>query len=277
MKGTRRHELEQNLLADWIGKHLEKVKPYTNSLLGAILLTVIIVVGYNWWSGQTSATNSEAWQMLYSAMASETPTTSLENIVEEYSESEVSNWAAVMAGDRYLAIGCGQRFTSLANANQELERAIANYGFVLENSKLSILKERATFGLARARETLGKLQKAREEYETVVTGWPNGIYSGMAKQRIEDLKQPATKEFYDKFAKFDPKPQFADEPGTPGQRPAFDLNSLPEKTKALVDPATPKLDEAANGRSGSNENGKPEAKPAESEDNEKGKATKKNG
>ena len=34
--------------------------------------------------------------------------------------------------------------------------------------------------------------------------------------------------FYDKFAKFDPKPPLADQPGTPGKKPNFDLDALPD-------------------------------------------------
>ena len=144
MKGTRRHELEQNELADWIRQRANMVKPYANAILGAILLTVVIVVGYNWWTGQTMASSSESWQEFYAAMSSGNPT-NLDTIVEAYQGTEVANWAAVMAGDVYLAIGCGQRFSSLTNANQELRKALANYMIVLDGTKLSVLQERATF------------------------------------------------------------------------------------------------------------------------------------
>jgi len=100
---------------------------------------------------------------------------------------------------------------------------------------LAAVRERATFGLARAYESLagtrqsqGELDKAMESYEAVVTEWPNGAYAEMAARRLEDLRQEETKSLYDKFAQFEPKPALPDVPGLPGERPSFDLDSLPE-------------------------------------------------
>lgn len=100
---------------------------------------------------------------------------------------------------------------------------------------LAAIQERATFGLGRAYEALagtrqsqGELDKAMESYEAVVAKWPNGAYAEMAARRLEDLRREETKSLYDKFAQFEPKPALPDVPGLPGERPSFDLDSLPE-------------------------------------------------
>ena len=43
MKAKRRHELQTNELADWLGKEVEKVKPYTAWMLGGL---IVLVLGY---------------------------------------------------------------------------------------------------------------------------------------------------------------------------------------------------------------------------------------
>ena len=88
------------------------------------------------------------------------------------------------------------------------------------------LQERATFGLARALEAQGNLDQAEKRYQEVDQKWHDGAYAVAARRRLEDLKRASTRALYDKFAKFDPRPAFLDEPGVPGERPSFDWENL---------------------------------------------------
>ncbi|MFH1266846.1 MAG: hypothetical protein ABIK89_14045, partial [Planctomycetota bacterium] len=98
---------------------------------------------------------------------------------------------------------------------------------------LAMLQQRASYGLARAYESLagtqGGLDKAIETYEDLVAKWPQGAYCELATRRLEELQRQDTKEFYDQFAKFEPRPPLADGPGGPGQGPAFDLDNLSDE------------------------------------------------
>ena len=58
--------------------------------------------------------------------------------------------------------------------------------------------------------------------------WPNGAYTSVGEQRLADLQRPATREFYDKFAQYDPKPAFTEQPGTPGEKLPFTTDALPD-------------------------------------------------
>ena len=53
---------------------------------------------------------------------------------------------------------------------------------------------------------MNKLSEAEQGYKTVKERWPHGEYAEWASRRLADLQKPATKEFYDEFARFDPKP-----------------------------------------------------------------------
>ena len=206
-------------------------------MLAAVLLVLVVTVSYGWWVRHSAANVAEGWDEFYQALTAiegneadyERAVSDLDDLVQRYPDTHVAFWAGVVAGDMHLAAGCDQLFVNKSMANQELRQAVDRYDEVLKSARNPMVRERATFGLARATESLGvDLDKAAQLYREVVANWPNGAFAVEAKRRAEDLGKPATKELYDKFAKFDPKPAFLDEPGIPGEKPAFDLKSLPD-------------------------------------------------
>jgi len=228
MKGQRRHELKQNDLADWLAGVFQTVKPYQNAILGVVVLAVVGTAAYAWWSRQSSARAAAGWDDFYTAISSGNPA-KFDRLIEQYPDTPVAQHAAVVAGDLHLAYGCNMLFVNKASANQELRKAVEHYLTVLGQSPKPMLREQATFGLARALEAQGDLEGAAQRYEEVGRNWPDGAYAAAAARRLDDLNRASTKAIYDKFAKFDPKPAFTDEPGTPGRRLPFDLDSLPDE------------------------------------------------
>ena len=55
MRSERRHELQTNALADWLGTVIERVQPYQTSLLGVVLLAAMLAVGGAWWRYHAAA------------------------------------------------------------------------------------------------------------------------------------------------------------------------------------------------------------------------------
>lgn len=238
MKSQRRHELEQNELAQWLGEVIGKVKPYQNVLLGALIVLLLGTLAYALWSRQTGSRSAAAWTALFEAMESN-DVLGYDDIIEQYPGTTAADFAAALAGDYHLSEGCRLLFENKANANQELRKATEYYLQVLEASDESSLRERATFGLARALEAQARdLDEAVARYREVVENWPDGAFAVAAQRRLEDLQRVETKALYDRFAKFDPKPAFGDEPGVPGQKPPFELDSLPEGAP-LFTPSSP--------------------------------------
>jgi len=177
----------------------------------------------------------------------------LADVTTAFPKTTPAYMAAVVSGDIHLAEACGKLFVNKAIANQELGKAIDNYSLVLGECRTSDLLQRATFGLARARETKGELEQAVAFYREVTTKWPDGVYTAAADRRLKDIESPATKEFYDRFAKFDPKPVFSNESG---DKAGLDLNSQSGDTPVSV--SDMKLD-SVKGDSGKGE------KPADAE------------
>ena len=212
MKSERRHELQHNTLFDWLNRTVAKIAPYSNAILATILLAGVGLLGWSWWSGRAEARQEQAWTDLFGAVNSGNPA-NLDDVVERYPGSEVAQWASVVAADMHLEQGCRQLFESKALGAQELQEAHDKYLLVLKDARNPQLRERATFGLARAYEALagtrqsqGELDRASENYQNVVDNWPQGVYIDLARQRLEDLKRADTKQFYDAFAKYEPKP-----------------------------------------------------------------------
>jgi hypothetical protein len=164
----------------------------------------------------------------------------LADVVENYPNTNVAHIAAVVLADKYLGGGCDQLFVNKAGGEQELGKAIRLYELIREQSREASLLERATFGLARAKEAEGSadsLKAAGDFYAEVVQRWPDGAFAAVAKQRAEDLHRPATKKLYDDFRNFDPKPAFSKDIG---DKPNFDLNDLPREGSTAMPDANSK-------------------------------------
>jgi tetratricopeptide (TPR) repeat protein len=260
MKSERRHELQTNELADWLAKKIEVIKPYQNLILGAVLLVVVAIVVFVWWTGKSAEATAEGWDGFYATLARlrtnspdfEGVISDLNEIIKQYPDASLGRWAALIAGDLRLASGSSQLFVDTfelarehpdpddqlarwaairAGANEELREAVDYYLAVQKDSSEPMFRERATFGLARAREAQGELDKAIQTYQELIDKWPEGTYAEEGRHRLEDLKRPSTRQLYDRLAKFEPRKStsgFSDEPGTPGKRLEFDPEVLPD-------------------------------------------------
>jgi len=269
MKGQRRHELEKNELADWLAKTFATIKPYQNAILGMVLLVVVATVGYSWWVRQSAGGRSAGWDAFHETFGrlsqGEASAADFDAIADQHPDTDVALWARVLAGDLHLAVGCNMLFVNKGVANQELRDAEDDYLKVLNAKRSgSEFRQRATFGLARARESQGNLQKALEHYEEVRTEWPDGAYAEAAAARLEDLKRPDTRLLYDRFAKFDPKPAPLLGPDIPGKGPSFDPNTLRED-EPLFKPKFMDLQEKGTGEAKPPDTSKTPPKPADTQ------------
>ena len=235
MKRERRHELQTNALADWLAGVVSAVKPYANTILAVVLVVGLVALAASWWTRRSAGGTEQAWDAFNRVLNTGTPA-EFDELIEKYPGTDVAHWAGVLAGDVYLSSGCDRVLTSKATASQDLQKAVDHYLTVRNESSAPMLRERATFGLARAYEALsgtrragGDMQEAIKFYEEVVKEWPNGAYDALAARRLEELKTHDTKSFYDKLVAYDPNSAFSEGPGASGKRLPFSPESLPEE------------------------------------------------
>ncbi len=236
MKTERRKELQTNTLADWLGKRLERLLPYSRLIAAAIVAASVLVILFVYLSSQSAAREEEAWNRYFAAIANNKPE-QLMQVAEEFQGEPVSASARLIVAESQLAQGIDALFRDRSLGQQELGKAAQQFQTVLEQSKDDLLLQRATYGLARAKESLNELPAAQAQYERLAQDWPDGALAKLAQRRVKDLKNRSTKEFYDWFARQDPKPPLQGEPGATGVKPDFDPASLPSEPDIKPDTA----------------------------------------
>jgi hypothetical protein len=224
MKSEERHKLHQNALAVWLQDTAETVKPYQNFIIVAAIVLIVAIIAMMWWTNESAAQANKAWTEYFIAIGNVNPAALLK-VAEDNSRSRAAPAAYLAAGDIQLAQGCNMLFINKARANQQLNQAADLYQMVFQQTKSPILCAQAMYGLARAQEAEGKLDIAEKIYTELTTNWPDTIYAKMATQRLQDLKRKSTKEAYDRFAQFDPKPEFSKESGE-----KQGIDKIPEET-----------------------------------------------
>jgi hypothetical protein len=222
MKTERRHELQTNVLADSLARWIESAKPYSRAALAIVIAVAAAVFAWGYYSSQATRRQADGWDQFYDAMNARDPREGLSDVVETYAGTPVAQWARVVLADIELDEGTNRQFVDKAGGREQLKKTIEDYLAVLSEGGPPMLLQRATFGLARAREALGeKLAVARKEYESIATNWPDSPFAAAATARAKDLERLDTKNFYDWFVRYEPPRPMAREPGQPGARPDF--------------------------------------------------------
>lgn len=202
MKSERRHELEHNELADWTVNVIEKIKPYTNVIVGGTIAVIILAIGIALWNRQARIESEAAWTIYYAGLNTK-DSEIMQEIANDFPSTEAAQWAIVGEGDIRLRKGCRLLFIDKMSAAKELEAAIKCYQAV-QGADDQMIAERATYGLARAYESQVDLKKAKETYEKQLESWEDGAYSESAKDRLSSLEKKSTKEFYVLFEQYEP-------------------------------------------------------------------------
>ncbi|HEX3658117.1 MAG TPA: hypothetical protein VHV55_20180 [Pirellulales bacterium] len=226
MKTERRHELQKNELADWLGEKLNQVQKYSGAI-GASVLAVVVLIAVGLYISNRSANQAAvAWEEYFRASGAENPD-QLKELAERLAGSTPGKFARLRLADQQLQSGTNQLFQDRAEARKSLAGAVENYRWVAEHAGDKLLEERATLGLAKSYESEDKLQEAREQYKKLLDRSPEGVYAREARDRLRDLDKQSTRQFYDWFAEQQTKPPGSLEPGIPGLKPKFDTSSLP--------------------------------------------------
>lgn len=245
MKTERRHELQTNTLADALGHAVDSVRPYSQIAVGAVLAALVVVGVVKYLSVRSQESVVDAWNLYLQASTAGGATSDeeLARLIEQYPDTAAAQWSHLQLADQALSEGIGQLFQNRSEANEKLRKAEQHYQAVQQRASEALLQERATLGLARVYESQGNLEKAQQEYQRVLDKWPNGAYAITARERVKDLSQKSTKEFYDWFAVNEPKSSLDSGLGTPGSRPSFNLDNEPTDFSPLkLNPATPPED-----------------------------------
>jgi hypothetical protein len=158
----------------------------------------------------------------------------LGNVGERYADTTAGSLAKLLQADALLATGITGLFNDREEALNQLGDAAKRYAEVAGSSKDTLIRSRASFGLARAHESLGDVEKAISAYNTVVSIGESDAIAKVAQQRVDMLKSPLSQEFFAWFEKQDFKPA---DPSLPPALPSgVSLPDLPDLDLPDVSP-----------------------------------------
>jgi hypothetical protein len=234
MKSEHRHELETNALAVRVSDFLDRVQPYNSLIVGGLLALAVLFFAYSYFSSETVARQSAAWNSYNSAVEGMLPDlTTLRQSAEEYPDSPMQQWADITWADGQVWMASRAFIQNRSAALEALSRAEGTYQSLLKESNDVQMQGRAHFGLGRAHEIRGDVDKAKTEYLAT-----KGAFAKLAEQRAKQLEEPEAKEVYAWLATAEAPRRAPTGGGIPGNRPGFapgDLD-LPTAGTTTTDP-----------------------------------------
>jgi len=203
MKSERRHELQENKLAGALGEYIQKIQPYSKTLVGlAAVLAAVIFSGF-YFSGQKQKNNEKSWSVYFGARDF-ADADGLSDVANQYAGTKAAAWALQSAGDIFLSRGTQTMNYDRQGAAGEFIAAKERYQDALAAAQDDMLKQRALFGLAQAHEALEEFDDAVRQYQRVIDGWPDTAIAELAGERLSFISRPSTREFYTWFVKQPP-------------------------------------------------------------------------
>lgn len=213
MKTQRRHELQHNELADWLGTYVTKFLPFAKVGLAVLIGGVVVAGVMMYLNAQRRSKIATGWAAFGRALGD---ADQLRQVAERYPQSPAGLWATEMVANTDLAEGKSELFVSRGAAKERLELAKEGYEKILRESRDPLALLRARFGLAKVHESRSgvglkdyqpedELKLAKELYAQVNTADPEGALGKAAKKRMEYLSTDAAEEWYRWFARQEPK------------------------------------------------------------------------
>lgn len=217
MKSEHRHELETNALAVRVSDFLDRVQPYNSLIVGGLLALAVLFFAYSYFSSESVARQSAAWNSYNTAVEGMLPDlTTLRQSAEEYPDSPMQQWADITWADGQVWMASRAFIQNRSAALEALNRAEGTYHSLLKESDDVQMQGRAHFGLGRAHEIRGDVDKAKTEYLAT-----KGAFAKLAEQRAKQLEEPEAKDVYAWLATAEAPRRAPTGGGIPGNRPGF--------------------------------------------------------
>ena len=243
-------ELENNALAEKTIELIDRVRPYLNTILIAAAGVMLAAVGFSLVASQSAANRSQSWDACLSALSGG-DIEAFNEVVRRYPGTPAAEWAKLVLADVSLSDGAELLFVDKDRSTPRLQAAVELYTSVIAERPQGMLLERAIFGLAKARESLGQVGEAQSGYEAIAAEFPSGALAQLAAGRAATLKRESSRQWYDWFAaqKISPPAASPAVPaaGTPGTIVEATGTALPATVvpPAAGDAPGPKADDDA--------------------------------
>ena len=227
MKTERRHELQTNQLANWIGHQFDHVKPHGKTVLGAAILGAAVIVGAIVFLKDRESAESTAWTEFQTALVMRDPVV-LADVAKKNTGANVALWARLSQADLELDRGVMALYTNREEAMLALSDARKAYSDVIAGGgSVPELMQKGLIGMAKAQEAAGNLDAAKDFYQQVKEKYPDAVVGREASNRLAEISDPEVAKWYNWFSREKPRPSSRSSlPNIPGM--PDDLLHLPD-------------------------------------------------
>lgn len=228
--------LDEPLFGDHAAALFEAVRPHLRAIAFAAIGAVLVAGAWSLLSAQRTAARRESWDAYLEAMNG-SRIEALADVGTRFPGTQAAAWASLALAENALGEGTELAFVDKDGSRLRLESAAQQYSQIIASRPQGLLAERATLGLAKARESLGQLEEARSGYEALAKDHPFSPVAGIAAEHARLLAEPQAREWYGWFTSW--KPPVAVPGG--GAAPAVNPESPatpPEASPSAADPAS---------------------------------------
>jgi hypothetical protein len=234
MKADRRHELQQNELADWLGEKIDALKPYATQITVGVAALLLLIVAGSWWLSGEDKLAARNWSDYVTALnLPRDSDKALEKLALDKPGSTTALWAKMSLADASAGLGGRAMFTDRTEAQKQLTKAEAAYKEVAAAAQDPLLKSRAQYGLGKVYESLCKPQEAAKYYDMAAATQKDTAIGKAAAADAQRMKRQSQVDLLAWFAGQTPKrpapiPGFGGSiPGLPGDLPSRPDISVP--------------------------------------------------
>ncbi|MGL4513529.1 MAG: hypothetical protein ACRCT8_10595 [Lacipirellulaceae bacterium] len=228
MDSEHRHELQENALANWLTEAFDRVQPMLPAIGVGAVVAVAGVIGWNSYSSTQESTVAERWRSYTLAMEGSTPSLdALRDASNEHPGTPVADWADITWADGRMFFAADQFLRNRPLADTAIDESVAVYERLVD-AKDAGIAARASYGVARAFDMRGEIDKAIEQYGRVT-----GSFGKLAAARAEELAAPRVKDDYAWLAQASAKAGPAGAATRPDLEP--DDVATPAETEATLD------------------------------------------
>jgi hypothetical protein len=188
-------DLDENDLAAATMSIVDRVRPHLAAIVTIVAILFLGLAAFVFLRSQTRARQAEVWDVLLNAIPLR-DSDRLQAIASDARGDAAGVRALIALGDMALSDGNGLLMRNPAQARKRLEEAVEFYAEVNAAGPRGIAAERGILGLARAQESLGRLEDARLGYEALVEEYPESPFAALAEDRLTALDSPATQRWY---------------------------------------------------------------------------------
>jgi tetratricopeptide (TPR) repeat protein len=203
MKAEHRKELHTNVLADSLGRFVDKAKSGSGLIWGGLIVLVALGVAWWWWTASSANRASDAWAAYWNNRDS---VTDIESISGRLKGTAAEKAAKLALADQLYKSGYHALFDKTPKeAQASFSKAFEVYDELAQASVAPEIGVRAVLGAAKCQESLGELERAIYFYDEAVSRFdkplrnPSGEQHPLvaeAERRAKELREGTAVAFY---------------------------------------------------------------------------------